>query len=137
MNNRGKLITIEGSKSITEITRKNFKDLGLSRIYIEIGRFKDILELVINEIKPIDFVFIDSHQEEVATLNYFKIIAPSLSDHAILVFNDLNWSKGMKRAWKAVISDNRIKFSINLIKIGICVISKSKNKKRNFKLLLI
>ena len=115
MNNRGKLITIEGSKSVAEITRQNFKDLGLSRIYSEIGRFQDILELVINEI----------------------IIAPSLSDLAILVFNDLDWSKGMKRAWKAVISDNRIKFSINLIKMGICVISKSKNKKRNFKLLLI
>ena len=43
----------------------------------------------------------------------------------------------MKRAWKALTQDNRIKFAINLIGMGICVISKSKNRKRNFKLLLI
>ena len=47
------------------------------------------MELIISEIKPIDFVFIDGHHEEGATLNYFKIIAPSLSYYAILGFDDI------------------------------------------------
>ncbi len=133
MNNKGRLITIEGAKSVAEIARENFKKLGLSRIYSEIGRFQDILELVINEVNPIDFVFIDGHHDEYATLNYFETIFPSLSDNAILVFDDIRWSKGMKRAWKTLINDARFKYTIDLFKIGICIISNSNNKKESFK----
>lgn len=136
LNNRGRIVTIEGAKSVAEIARQNHKILGLSRVISKIGKFENVLETIINEIKPVDFVFIDGHHEETATLNYFNTIVPSLSDYAILVFDDLRWSKGMKRAWKALTQDNRIKFAINLIGIGICVISKSENKKRDFKLLL-
>ena len=133
LNSIGNLITIEGAKSVAEIARENFKKLGLSRIYSEIGRFQDILELVINEDKPIDFVFIDGHHDEYATLNYFETIFPSLSDNAILVFDDIRWSKGMKRAWKTLIDDVRFKYTIDLFEIGICIISNSNNKKESFK----
>jgi len=136
LNNRGRIVTIEGTKSVAEVARQNHKILGLSRVITKIGKFKNVLETIINEIKPVDFVFIDGHHEETATLNYFNTIVPSLSDYAILVFDDIGWSKGMKRAWKALTQDNRIKFAINLIGIGICVISKSESKKRDFKLLL-
>ncbi len=136
LNNRGRMVTIEGAKSVAELARENHKILGLSRVISKIGKFENVLEEIINEIKPVDFVFIDGNHEETATLNYFNTIAPSLSDYAILVFDDLRWSKGMKRAWKALTQDNRIKFAIDLIGMGILVISKSENKKRVFKLLL-
>ena len=136
MNNKGRLITIEGAKSVAEIARENFKKLGLPRISVRIGKFQDILELVVNEIKPIDFVFIDGHHDKDATLNYFEKIYPSLSDKAILVFDDIRWSKGMKQAWKTLVKDIRIKFTIDLIEFGICIISNSNIKKQRFKLII-
>ena len=133
MNNKGRLITIEGAASVAEIAKENFEKLGLSRFSLRIGKFLDILESIINEVKPIDFVFIDGHHDEYATLNYFETIFPSLSDNAILVFDDIRWSKGMKRAWKTLIDDVRFKYTIDLFEIGICIISNSNNKKESFK----
>jgi hypothetical protein len=45
-----------------------------------------------------------------------------LADGALLVFDDISWSGGMKRAWKTIILDERVKISVDLRQIGICII---------------
>ena len=134
INKKGRFFTIEGSKTVAKIAQENFKNLGFSRISSRVGRFQDILELVCGEIKPIDFAFIDGHHDEFATINYFKKIFPFLSSKAILVFDDIKWSKGMRNAWKTLTKDNRINFSISLIGLGILIVSDTNIRKKNFKL---
>lgn len=136
LNEKGKLYTIEGAPSLANIAEENFKSLDLNRVIGKIGKFSDVLPDLLPKIKPIGFAFIDGHHDEKATLNYFEQIYPSLSENAILLFDDINWSKGMKRAWKTLKSDERINFSIDLWSMGICVISNSKEEKHHFKILL-
>ena len=52
------------------------------------------------------------------------------------MFDDINWSKGMKNAWNTIKSDKRIKFTIDLYKLGICVVSTSLVEKNKFKFFL-
>ena len=136
MNKKGNLTTIEGDPTLASIAKENFEKLGLKRVFSEIGRFQDVLERILSNLKQVNFAFIDGHHDEHATLNYFRTIFPYLSENAILIFDDIEWSKGMKRAWNALKNDQQIKFTINLFKIGICVISSTKIKKRTFKIRL-
>lgn len=135
LNNKGKLITIEGAPSLAEIAKKTSKKLNLERISGKVGLFRDVLPDLLPQIKPIDFAFIDGHHDGQATVNYFKQIYPFLSESAILLFDDISWSKDMRNAWKTFERDNNIKFTIDLWSMGICVISKGQEKKKNFKIL--
>lgn len=136
INNKGKLITIEGAPSLSLIAKENFEKLGLKRVSTKIGRFQDVLDNILQEIKTIDYAFIDGHHDEIATINYFNKIYPFLSPDTIIMFDDIDWSKGMKNAWNTIKRDKRIKFTIDLYKLGICVVSTSLKKKSMFKVYL-
>ena len=124
INKKGKLITMEGSPELVKISQKHLDSLGISNVEIIEGRFQDNLLEVLEKNKPIDYVFIDGHHDEKATIEYYNTFLPYLSDEAVLVLDDISWSKGMTNAWNTIIKDQRIKIALNFKVIGICIINK-------------
>ena len=99
--------------------------LGIERVDVVAGRFQDTLQDVLSENAPINFVFIDGHHDENASLTYFRQILPHLSDGVILVFDDIHWSRGMERTWNTIQKDRNLKVSLDLLSAGICILTKS------------
>lgn len=130
LNGEGQFITIEGSSSIASIADENMKLLNLETVQVVAGRFQDKLPLILNENRPIDYVFIDGHHDEKATISYFEMIIPSLSENALLVFDDISWSSGMKRAWQYIIAHDKVRVAVDLSEFGICILDSSKKEKR-------
>jgi len=126
LNGNGKLITIEGSPEIASRAAKHFNALGLKNVIGVQGLFDEKLPGVLSAYQPIDYVFIDGHHDEQATIRYFEQIYPFLSPRALLVFDDINWSAGMKKAWEKIIRDPRIGFSLDLHYPGICLLRQEK-----------
>lgn len=129
LNHHGRIVTLEGAESLALLARENLGRLGLERALVKIGRFQDTLVEVLPECAPIDFAFIDGHHDEHATLAYFEQVFPFLSERALLVFDDISWSQGMRRAWDTIAADERIKLSVDLFKLGICIVVASKEDK--------
>jgi predicted O-methyltransferase YrrM len=125
LNNNGHVVTLEGAESLVSLANATFEKLNISRVNVISGRFQDTLQEVLDKYSPIDFVFIDGHHDEDATISYFIQIFPRLSDGALLVFDDISWSKGMKRAWKTIKSYRNIKVSVDLVMVGLCIFTKS------------
>ena len=137
INNKGELITIEGSKNVAKIASKNFLEMGFSNFTLYEGRFKDVLSNILSKENLFDMVFIDGHHDKDATKEYFEQIYPFLSENSILIFDDINWSKGMSEVWEIIYKDIRINQSIDLDKWGICFINKHKeNTKINYQKLI-
>ncbi|MDL2323185.1 class I SAM-dependent methyltransferase [Bacteroidales bacterium OttesenSCG-928-A17] len=122
LNGRGKLYTLEGSSAIADLAKKNLRSLNLSTVSVITGRFCDTLPRILKGNTVINYVFIDGHHDEEATWNYYQSLLPFLSSGALLVFDDISWSRGMKRVWKKIKSDNNISLSVDLKMIGICIV---------------
>ncbi|MBI4005366.1 MAG: class I SAM-dependent methyltransferase [Gammaproteobacteria bacterium] len=123
LSGAGKITTLEGAESLASLASENFHKLDLDNVKIIVGRFQDTLNKVLNENGDMDFVFIDGHHDEKATLAYFEQVIPFLAERALLVLDDITWSEGMNRAWKTITEDKRIKISVDLRDIGICVLN--------------
>ena len=126
MNGSGELVSLEGDGSLAKIAAGNFIALGLDNARVVVGRFEDTLPAALEAMKPVDYVFIDGHHEEKATLNYFEILYPFLADGAVVVFDDISWTPGMKRAWNTIAADQRVSFCLDLHTIGVAVIGEEK-----------
>lgn len=119
LNGAGKLVTLEGASSLASVAARNFTHLGLGNVEVVRGRFQDTLSKVLSDHSPVDYAFIDGHHDEEATLKYFHAFAPTLSDTAVVVFDDISWSGGMARAWEAIRRHEQVRVSVDLGSMGI------------------
>ncbi|MCL2651806.1 MAG: class I SAM-dependent methyltransferase [Candidatus Azobacteroides sp.] len=122
LNGKGSLITIEGSEAIAGLAKKNLESLNLQKVEIRCGTFKTVLPEIFAKTSTLDYVFVDGHHDEQATIAYFELLLPHLSPGALLVFDDISWSSGMRRAWEKIRKHSAISFSADLKMLGICQI---------------
>jgi predicted O-methyltransferase YrrM len=134
LNGDGGLVTLEGAKSLATIAENNLQGLGLDTVDVVVGRFQDTLPEVLATRRPVDYVFVDGHHDERATLAYFEQILPFLADIALVVFDDIAWSDGMKRAWHRIAHYNEVEVAVDLGPVGLCVIDRYATQHRYFRI---
>jgi len=120
LNGKGRLISIEGSEAIAGIAKKNLESLRLDKVEILCGTFNEVLPGILEKTAAVDYVFIDGHHDEQATIAYFELLLPYLSSGAVLVFDDISWSSGMRRAWEKISKHSAVTFAVDLKMLGIC-----------------
>jgi predicted O-methyltransferase YrrM len=130
LNGSGALVTLEGAPAVAGIARENLGRLGLQRTEVVVGRFQDTLPGVLEARQPVDYVFVDGHHDERATLDYFERLLPFLADTALLVFDDIAWSDGMRRAWGTLAHDPRVASAVGLGPVGLCLIHRGVGRGR-------
>jgi predicted O-methyltransferase YrrM len=117
----GRVFTLEGAPGAAAVAEANFRDLGLENITVVVGPFQETLGTVVAEHPGFGFVFIDGHHDEQATWDYFNQIAPALLDGAVVVFDDIAWSDGMRRVWSRLAADPRMAHACDLRHLGVCI----------------
>lgn len=136
MNGKGNLLSLEGSPEIAKIAKETLLNLNLQNASVIIGPFQKTLKGVLESAKPIDFFFNDGHHDHDAVIRYFNESLPHLSDEAIIIFDDISWSSGMRKAWTEIENDERVRASINLQTIGIVLVGKNFGVKERFRVSL-
>jgi len=136
INDRGKLLSLEGSPEIAKIAKETLSNLNLQNGSVITGPFHKTLRGVLESAKPIDFFFNDGHHDHDAVIQYFNESLPYLSDEAIIVFDDISWSPGMRKAWTEIEDDERVSASIDFKNIGIVLVGKTLTTKEKFRILL-
>lgn len=129
LNGHGRLITLEGATPLARLATRTLSELGLDHVTVVEGRFQDTLDTVMRENAPIDFVFVDGHHDEQATVRYFDQIRPHLSPGALLVFDDIRWAPGMARAWRSIAESRNTELTIDLGAVGLCVVGEPQEKR--------
>jgi predicted O-methyltransferase YrrM len=102
-------------------------------VSIHVGRMEEKLEDVLL-LHPKRFVaFVDGNHHYEPTVAYLERLLDRAGDEAVIVMDDIYWSRGMQRAWKEMIARDDVRVSIDLFHMGILLIGKELQKK-NFKI---
>jgi len=130
-NPGGKLYTLEGCPETARIAKENFINNGFEKIECITGNFDDTLPALLNKIGTTDYCFIDGNHTYDATLRYFNLLKKHMPETGMIIFDDINWSTGMKKAWDEIRSDPDLTVSIDFYFLGIVFFNK-KLFKQNF-----
>lgn len=130
----GSLVTLEGADSLARVARQNLDRLGRSNVRIVTGRFEDTLDGVLREQGTLDYAFIDGHHVEKATVDYFQRLAPLMAGPRLMVFDDIAWTAGMRRAWRTIVGDPRVAVAVDLSVIGVCLLGERRGPVEHFRL---
>lgn len=124
-----RVYTIEGCTNVAQVAQETFEQLRLTdRVALEQGNFDDVLPQVLEEIKVIDFLFIDGNHTYDATMRYFGQCLDHVNENSVLVFDDIYWSEGMKRAWEDIKAHTSVTLSMDLFYIGLVFFRKGREK---------
>ncbi len=122
------LHTIDASKAVLEKAKNAALCCELNNIHFTEGNFDEVLLPLLESIPSPDFVFIDGNHTYKATIQYFNWLLKYISPHSILVFDDIYWSKGMKKAWDEIRSNPEVSLSIDLYSMGMVFFRKEIRK---------
>lgn len=120
--------TVEGSPEIADLAMENFSKLNFRNIRLIKGNFDDVLPEILNKTNSFNCVFFDGNHREDATLKYFELCLPYVTNETIFIFDDINWSEGMKNAWHNIMQHPSVKVTIDLYFIGIVFFRKELSK---------
>ncbi len=117
---KGKVITLEGNDAVLQLARQEFdKSSYGSRIETAQGMFDETLPGVLAGISNTDFVFFDGNHQYEPTLKYFNMCLDKVHSKSVFVFDDINWSEGMQRAWNEIKNHPKVTVTIDLFMMGL------------------
>jgi predicted O-methyltransferase YrrM len=134
-NPNGTLYTIEGCGETAAIAEENFRSAGISNIRTITGNFDTELPELLRTLRRIDYAFVDGNHTYAATIKYFQLLKAKCHEDSVLVFDDINWSEGMQKAWHEIKADPDVTITIDFFALGLVCFNKGFSK-QNFVLKL-
>ena len=130
----GNCVSFEGNPAFIQLIEDQKKNLNISNLNLIEGNFDDTFSTYVKDTQDIDFAFIDGNHRKRATIDYFEQVKASCREQAVLVFDDIYWSKGMNEAWNHIKADSMCRSSIDLYFMGIVFLDPTLKKKVHLKI---
>lgn len=93
--------TVEGCPQTAQKAHAGFDAFHLDKIALHIGAFDDFLDQLTAD-TTFDLIYLDGNHDEQHTIDYFNKLIHHKNLSSVMVLDDINWSKGMQRAWQYV-----------------------------------
>lgn len=130
-----RIITLEGCPQTAQLAQTHLERFEAKNIEIKTGPFEQTYIPALQALKSVDLLFIDGNHQEKATIEYFEKSLPFLHDQSIVVFDDIYWSEGMKKAWEKIKAHPKVTLSIDLYETGLVLFRQEQKSKEHFTLI--
>lgn len=118
-NKTGKIISIEGSKSLTDFATDLAKKNTIQNIEFINSNFNIALPELLNNLSSIDLLYVDGNHTYEATVNYFKLALEKKHNNSVFIFDDIYWSPQMTKAWNEIKKHTSVTLSIDTFYFGL------------------
>jgi predicted O-methyltransferase YrrM len=135
-NQAGKVYSIEGSRALYDFSSRLLADNEAHNVTLINDRFDNSLPFLLQQINPVDLLYVDGNHTYEATMHYFNLALQKKGNDSVFVFDDIYWSEGMTKAWEAIKSNSEVTLSIDAFYFGIIFFKKEVKEKVNIKIWL-
>lgn len=115
-NRHSQILTIDANEGLKSLAAKHFEQLGLVNIQCSAQTFEAFFN--VND-DAFDFIFLDGNHHYEPTMAYFKSLKTRVKSGGALVFHDIYYNNGMKKAWAEIKKDQDVSISLDLFFFGI------------------
>lgn len=130
-NQNSKIYALVKDKESSQIARIKIKSLELDNIQIISGNIEKNIDRILQKVKPVDLILINSGCNSMQTVNYFEKSLKYLHNESVFIINAIHQSKETEQAWIKIKKHRKVKVSLDLFFIGI-IFFKKELTKENF-----
>ncbi len=116
---KSSIYTIEGCPNLFQFSNQLFQKQQQKNIQQIQGNFDIEFPKLLQSLKSIDFIYIDGNHAYEPTMRYFKTALTKKTPQTIMMFDDINWSKEMQKAWKEIQLNSEVTLSMDFFYFGL------------------
>jgi predicted O-methyltransferase YrrM len=118
-NRKGKLLTFEPNRAWATIARRNLAQLS-DRFELVVGTFEQNVGSLMPSGQGIDMALIDAVHTSEFVVPQLEIVISKSNSRALIILDDIDFSKDMSECWEVVATDRRFSASASIGKrVGI------------------
>jgi len=130
-NKNSEIITLEGCPETSKTAQSEFQKFGLDNINIKVGEFTQTFASFDFQLSTFDLIYIDGNHQKEATLAYFDLLLPTITNDSVWIFDDIHWSPAMENAWEIIKKHPKVSVTIDTFQWGF-VFFRQEQKKEDF-----
>jgi predicted O-methyltransferase YrrM len=123
-NPDAKVITVEADPALAALADEGLKKNKLMNVSLINDTFDHVLPSLLPQSPGKTLVFVDGNHSRSATLKYAGFFLSALTEGSLIILDDINWSEGMRQAWKEIHTHEKSALTIDLFSMGIVFIKR-------------
>ena len=127
-NPKASIITLEGCPETAnqcQLQLQKFKINNVNSIITEFGEYLQSQNLISN---IFHLIYIDGNHSKKATLDYFELLLPTITNETVWIFDDIHWSPEMEEAWEIIKTHPKVTVTIDTFQWGLVFFRKEQPK---------
>ena len=113
------ITTLEGCQETARIAQENFQKFQFQNIHSEISEFEKFLQNHQISIVNYQLIYFDGNHSKEATLQYFELLLPTITNETVWIFDDIHWSTEMTQAWNIIKRHSKVTVTIDTFQWGL------------------
>ena len=129
-NSDAKITSLEGCPNTMSIAKSQCQLQNLNNIEFVNTEFSSYLKTA-TENCDWKLIYFDGNHSKQATLDYFELLLPTITNETVWIFDDIHWSLEMEEAWETIKNHPKVTVTIDTFQLGI-VFFRAEQEKEHF-----
>ena len=130
-NEKTKIVSLEGCPNTMNQCQLQFQKFNVNNVEFVNTEFSSYLKSFDFRLSTFDFIYFDGNHSKKATLDYFELLLPTITNDSVWIFDDIHWSQDMEEAWGIIKNHEKVKVTIDTFLWGI-VFFREEQEKEHF-----
>jgi predicted O-methyltransferase YrrM len=118
-NPKAKIITLEGCPKTAKTAQNQLMGFGLTNVKSVVTEFKSYFDNYQLSIINYQLIYFDGNHSKKATLDYFDLLLPTITNDTVWIFDDIHWSVEMEEAWGVIKNHPKVTVTIDTFQWGL------------------
>ena len=116
---KAKITTLEGCPNTMAIAKSQLQLFNVDNVNPIVTEFSSFLGDI--QLQTINFklIYFDGNHSKKATLDYFDLLLPTITNETVWIFDDIHWSPEMKNAWEIIKTHPKVTVTIDTFQWGL------------------
>jgi predicted O-methyltransferase YrrM len=128
-NKSSKIISLEGCPNTMSIAKNQCQLQNFDNVEFVNTEFSSYLKK--HTTSNFELIYFDGNHSKKATLEYFELLLPTITNDSVWIFDDIHWSAEMENAWEIIKNHPKVKVTMDTFQWGI-VFFRAEQEKEHF-----
>ncbi|MBA4318765.1 MAG: methyltransferase, partial [Flavobacterium sp.] len=127
-NPKTKITTLEGCPETANQCQLQLQKFNINNVNLVVTEFSSYFKTQNPKPKTQNLIYFDGNHSKKATLNYFELLLPTITNETLWIFDDIHWSPEMEEAWEIIKTHPKVTVTIDTFQWGLVFFRKEQPK---------